>query len=56
MKKMYSQPTCVVVALGTQQMIAESLPIGGGDDDNITDPGQILTKENKDINVWDEEW
>ena len=57
MKKIYNQPACVVVALGIQQIIAESLPVGGGSgDDTIDDPEQILTKENKDVNVWDEEW
>lgn len=58
MKRIYSQPACVVVALGTQQMIAESLPIGdgGGGGGTIDNPGDILTKENKDVNVWDDEW
>jgi len=35
--------------------LAESLPVGqaGG---TITDESEILTKENKDVNVWDKEW
>ena len=45
----------MIVELGTQQMMAESLPVGGGGS-QITDPDDILTKENKDVNVWDEEW
>ena len=57
MKKIYNQPACVVVVLGTCKMMAESLPIGGGGDDGTIDnPGQILTKEYKDVNVWDDEW
>lgn len=57
MKRTYSLPACVVVELGIQQIIAESLPIGGGGgDDTIGDSDQILTKENKGVNVWDEEW
>ena len=54
MKKIYSQPACVVVALGTCRMMAESLPVGG--EYPIDDPNEILTKEYKDINLWDNEW
>ena len=53
MKKIYNQPVCLVVALGTIHMMAESLPVV---DDPITDPNDILTKEIKDVNVWDKEW
>lgn len=56
MKKFYNQPTCFVVALGTMHMMAESLPIVDSIDDIIDDEGDILTKENKDVNLWDEEW
>ncbi|MBO7118985.1 MAG: hypothetical protein J6W03_01540 [Bacteroidaceae bacterium] len=55
MKKFYNQPTCFVVALGTMHMMAESLPVGGSDD-TIDDENDILTKENKSVNAWDEEW
>ena len=54
MKKTYIIPEALIVELGTLQMMAESLPVGGSGDDEIDDPDQILTKENK--NVWDEEW
>ena len=53
-KKIYSQPACVVVALGTMHMMAESLHVGG--ENPITDPNDILTKEYKDVNLWDKEW
>lgn len=57
MKKIYNQPACVVVVLGTMQMMAASLPIGDGTGGGTIDnPDDILTKENKDINVWDKEW
>ena len=55
MKKTYITPAALTVVLGTFQMMAESLPVGGGGS-QITDPDDILTKENKDVNVWDEEW
>lgn len=58
MKKIYFQPACVVVALGTCQMMAESLPIG---DDVIDDPNDIGAKElnangSAGKTIWDEEW
>ncbi len=56
MKKTYIIPEVLTVELGTLQMMAESLPIGGSSDDIIDDDGDILTKENKDVNLWDEEW
>ena len=56
MKKVYYQPACLVVELGTCKMMAESLPVGGGDGSTIERPDDILTKENKDVNVWDNEW
>ncbi len=41
-------------------MMAESLPIynngGEGGGEVIEDPDEILTKENKITNIWDEEW
>lgn len=59
-KKIYNQPTCLIVALGTCHMMAESLTVNSTtynpNDANtyIGSSDQILTKENK--NVWDEEW
>ena len=53
MKKTYITPEALTVALGTCRMMAESLPVGEG---TIEDPNDILTKENKDVNVWDKEW
>lgn len=56
MKKIYNQPTCLVVALGTCKMMAESLTIGG---ETITSSEDILVKEENtlsDVNLWDEEW
>ena len=55
-KKTYIIPEMLAVQLGTCKMMAESLPVGGGEGGTITDPNDILTKENKDVNVWDEEW
>ena len=54
MKKTYIIPESLVVVLGTCKMMAESLPVGG--ENPITDPNEILTKENKDVNLWDNEW
>ena len=57
-KKTYISPEMLTVQLGTCKMMAESLPIGGGEGSGsgstIDNPGDILTKENKSI--WDEEW
>ena len=53
MKKAYITPEALTVVLGTCKMMAESLPVGGG---TIENPEEILTKENKDVNVWDKEW
>ena len=55
MKKTYNQPTCLVVVLGTCHMMAESMPINSSGT-TIESSDAILTKENKDVNVWDEEW
>ena len=54
-KKTYISPALVAVQLGTCHMMAESLEIVKGTT-TITNQNQILTKENKDVNVWDEEW
>ena len=57
MKKMYFQPICIVVALGTCHMMAESLIVNTSQDaPQISNSSAILTKENNDVNVWDEEW
>ena len=56
MKKTYNQPTCFVVALGTMQMMAESLTVNSNSGTTINDASQILTKENRDVNLWDNEW
>ena len=55
MKKAYIIPEALTVELSAMHMMAESLPIGGGGG-TIEDPNEILTKENKNVNVWDEEW
>ena len=56
-KKTYISPAALTVQLGTVQMMAESLTIyKGGSTNTIQSSDQILTKENKDVNVWDEEW
>ena len=57
MKKIYNQPTCLtIIQLGTIHMMAESLPIGGGN--TIDNPDDILVKGSTttDINLWDKEW
>ena len=54
MKKTYIIPAIFAVELGTCKMMAESLPVGG--ETPIEDPNEILTKENKDVNIWNEEW
>lgn len=61
MKKTYIIPEAFIVELGAMQMMAESLPIynnggEGGGGEVIEDPDEILTKENKITNIWDEEW
>ena len=49
----------LTVQLGTVHMIADSLRIftsGSGSEQTITNDSQILTKENRDVNLWDNEW
>ena len=58
MKKTYNQPACLVVALGTCHMMAESVNIYSGGA-TINSASDILVKEQNtpsDVNVWDEEW
>ena len=56
-KKIYNQPTCLTIQLGTIHMMAESLPVGGGSG-TIDDPNDILVKASTttDIDLWDKEW
>ncbi|MCR5851691.1 MAG: hypothetical protein K6G92_13460 [Bacteroidaceae bacterium] len=57
MKKIYNQPTCLVVKLGTTRnmMQATSLQLYN---DEISDAEDILVKGTvtTDIDLWDEEW
>ena len=57
MKKTYNQPTCLVVALGTVHMMAESLTIDSSGP-SINSANDILVKEQntRDVNLWDSEW
>ena len=57
MKKTYISPELLTVALSPRAGILKdtSLPIGSGETP-IENPNEILTKENKNVNVWDEEW
>ncbi|GEM_PF-1756152 len=62
MKKIYISPALLTVQLSTCHMMAESLDIkfnttGTSTEENtITDGSQVLTKESRDINLWDNEW
>ena len=58
MKKIYNQPVCIVVELGTMQMMAESLIIDKSGTNTIQHSSDILVKEEKasDVNLWDDEW
>ena len=60
MKKTYISPEALTIQLGTCNMMAESIEIklgGTGSEENtITDGSQVLTKESRDINLWDNEW
>ena len=61
MKKTYISPAALTVQLGTtnHMLQASSLKIfknGEQSSTPIDNPNQILTNENKDVNVWDEEW
>ena len=57
MKKTYIIPEMLSVQLGTRTSVlqATSLPVVGGGEE-VDDPNDILTKEQKGTNVWDEEW
>ncbi len=58
MKKIYSQPACMVVELGTMQMMAQSLRIDKSGTNTISKSSDILVKEQNtsDVNLWDNEW
>ena len=61
MKKTYISPATLTVQLSTCHMMADSLYINttyNTEDTNtyISNSDQILTKENKDIDLWDNEW
>ena len=58
MKRQYRQPACVVVELGTMQMMAQSLRIDKSGTNTISKSSDILVKEQNtsDVNLWDNEW
>ncbi len=61
MKKTYITPDMLSVALNTKAGILlqeSSLTINteGGEGKTITGSEQILTKESRDVNLWDNEW
>ena len=57
MKKTYIIPEMLSVALNTKTSILQaSLKINSDPSNTIDDASHILTKENKDVNIWDEEW
>ena len=61
MKKTYITPDMLSVALNTKAGILlqeSSLTIfnEGGEGKTITGSEQILTKESRDVNLWDNEW
>ncbi len=60
MKKTYITPDMLSVALNTKAgiLLSESLTINteGGEGKTITGSEQILTKESRDVNLWDNEW
>ena len=63
MKKIYNQPTCLVVQLGSRdallQTVSASEGLGGtssGGNTNEAGIGEGDVKGHTSINVWDEEW
>ena len=57
MKKIYQQPASDIVELGTNNMMALSMQINNDTDAPVIDDmDQILTKENRAINLWNNEW
>ncbi len=57
MKKTYITPDMLSVALNTKAgiLLPESLTINEGGE-TISESNQILTKESRDVNLWDNEW
>lgn len=57
MKKIYISPAALTVQLGTVHMMAQStLTINTESTNTIQSSGDILTKESRDVNLWDDEW
>ena len=63
MKKIYNQPTCLVVELGFRKnvMLTASVEGVGGSESILGDGGpgdgtDIAVKGVSDVNVWDNEW
>ena len=57
MRKIYFQPACMAVELGTTKMVAQSLKVNTESDAPvIEDPNAILGKGINDISLWDVEW
>ena len=44
-KKTYIAPTCQVIALEPLQMLADSIRVTEKEEEGVTNPDQILTKE-----------
>ena len=58
-KKTYLVPELFAVTLNTKTSILQASPLtifSEEDAEQLTDDNEILTKENKDVNLWDEEW
>ena len=57
MKKIYYQPTCLAVELGTCQVMALSVKVNTESDAPVVyDPNDILAKGINDLDLWGEEW
>ena len=57
-KKLYSQPSCLIVELGTTKYMMQATSLQIFNDNVIEDSDEILVKESTvtDINLWDKEW
>ena len=58
MKKLYSQPTCLIVKLDTTKNMMQATSLQIFEDKVIENSEDILVKEStvSDINLWDNEW